>query len=222
MSIHKGESSWQLNNNTSSVHCLLKGKHNFPSYPYLNCAYETRNILSAFIFPCTQHNLIKVKESKSITWCGEVSFTALLSSQFCSCLDSLFLRNILLESGWSFPSRWEMSHTVWCGDAFQALLPLCTWAGFFKTNKQAPFPFKHFPWNGILFLNTFGCDPIHPVFQTIWWAKDCEGQASVMAVSLNMRPDVPGWSFFACERLIHGHPPHATGKRFVRHVTGPW
>lgn len=67
MSIHKGESSWQLNNNTSSLHCLLKRKDNFPSYPYLNCAYETRNILSAFIFSCTQHNLIKLKESKSIT-----------------------------------------------------------------------------------------------------------------------------------------------------------
>lgn len=67
MSIHKGESSWQLNNNTSSLHCLLKRKDNFPSYPYLNCAYETRNILSTFIFSCTQHNLIKVKESKSIT-----------------------------------------------------------------------------------------------------------------------------------------------------------
>lgn len=117
MSVHKGESSWQLNNNNSSVHCLLKGKHNFPSYPYLNCAYETRNILSAFIFSCTKHNLIKVKESKSVTWCGEVSFTALLSSQFCSCLDRFFLRSFLLESGWSFPSRWEVSHTVWCRDS---------------------------------------------------------------------------------------------------------
>lgn len=142
MSIHKGESSWQLNNNNSSVHCLLKGKHNFPSYPYLNCAYETRNILSAFIFSCTKHNLIKVKESKSITWCGEVSFTALLSSQFCSCLDRLFLRSFF------------------------------TWAVCLKKKKKKSISSIFFG-IGLFFLKTtFGCDPIHPVSQTIWWARD--------------------------------------------------
>lgn len=154
MSIHKGESSWQLNNNTSSVHCLLKGKRNFPSYPYLNCAYETRNILSAFIFSCTQHNLIKVKESKSITWCGELSFTALLSSQFCSCLDSLFLRSFLLESGWPFPSRWEMSHTVWWGDSSLLGVATFTHMGCFNNKKKEYISFQAFSLEWDSFLKT--------------------------------------------------------------------
>lgn len=39
---------------------------------------------------------------------------------------------------------------------------------------------------GFFFKTKFGCDPIHPVSQTVSWAMKLEDQASIMAVSLNM------------------------------------